>query len=71
MLELHLAREQMNQLAYTEPEHKLGLVERARHLFYRAYVRGQLAGIWSKFTGRSARLLELAAVEASQTIIGR
>jgi len=71
MLELHLARSQLNQLGYMDPNYKIERVEQVRRLYERARWRAKLNRAWSKLRGQSAGLVDLETAQANSIITGR
>ncbi|HMQ56283.1 MAG TPA: hypothetical protein PKD98_29655, partial [Anaerolineae bacterium] len=62
MLELHLARQMLNQNGYSDPQQKIELIEKAQHLYQRARLKGRIGSVWGKVSGRSLALLDLKRV---------
>jgi hypothetical protein len=71
MLELHLARSQLNQLGYMDPTYKIERVEQVRHLYERARWQAKLNRAWSKLRGYCTGLIDLETALANSIITGR
>lgn len=71
MLEMHLARQQLNQNGFSEPHQKIELIEKAQQLYQRAAWKGQAGLVWGKLSGRSRALLSFKTALADQRLAGR
>lgn len=71
MLDLHIARLQLDTLTYANQEDKAELVIQAQALSQQAMLKGKFRMVWAKLTRRSPHLLDLATVQASKAIVAR
>jgi hypothetical protein len=70
MYHLHLTQGRAEN-RHSEALYELQTIAEAHTLFERAYSRGRWAKVWSLLTRRSRRLLDLATVQRTRTILGR
>jgi hypothetical protein len=71
MLELHIARLQLDTLGFANQEDRVELVTTAQALFQKAVLKGKLSKVWAKLTGRADHLLDLTTVQNSNAIVAR
>lgn len=71
MLELHLARQMLNQNGYSDPQQKIELIEKAQHFYQLARLKGRVGSVWGKVSGRSQALLDLKTVLTKRPLAGQ